>query len=269
MCFKYFDNLNIDNHHNIALICSYLCMISYQEKVIQYKWLSEKFKFEKIISNEDYQTQYLTLYDTKNKIFFVVIRGTDIKRLRKQWKDVLYSCNFLPKKVENYKIHKGYYKKGEILKQSILPLIHKAYHDGYKVILTGHSLGGAISKYIGVLSNIECDIYTFGTPMLATKEFYEKGKVQNIYKYVNSGDLVPEFPSRIYDDGFHDFYELNNGECYLEKQKNIGFYIPFFYLLKIKILSNFLYALEEHSMKTYMHNLLKYVCNKDENLENK
>ena len=106
------------------------------------------------------------------------------------------------------------------LEDKVLPLLNK----NSKIILTGHSLGGAIASLAacyfhdnGVESE-NLEVYTFGTPPLASKAFVDQyaGKFP-LYRVVNKFDIIPEL-SRINKNLFHLGEAIvlpsNNGEVH-------------------------------------------------------
>ena len=125
----------------------------------------------------------------------------------------LFSCVSL--KNANANVHGGFYRVSQAL---CLPLnyeikeLQKTYKDknpnekgDVPVILTGHSLGGALA----LLSGLEIEhhaVYTFGMPRVC-----ERGLLPYLprchYRYELEGDIVPKFPPKLL--GFiHDMPSL-------------------------------------------------------------
>ena len=70
------------------------------------------------------------------------------------------------------------------------------------VFVTGHSLGGALALLAAWRLQRQMisihNVYTFGAPMVgneAAANAYEKEFPNRIYRYVDSGDMVPQLPS--------------------------------------------------------------------------
>mmetsp|Transcript_16698 Transcript_16698/g.14613 ORF Transcript_16698/g.14613 Transcript_16698/m.14613 type:complete len:234 (+) Transcript_16698:3-704(+) len=79
---------------------------------------------------------------------------------------------------------------------------NKNYTD-YKILFTGHSLGGALTLHAaadailsGLLSSHKVSIYTFGQPRISNIEFFSLF-LDNVYEYfrlVHNSDIVPHVP---------------------------------------------------------------------------
>lgn len=100
--------------------------------------------------------------------------------------------------------HKSNFSK--IILNRVIQIVNgDGFHkDSARVILTGHSMGGAlavlasmdIARYCGVASdNIVC--YTFGGPRVGNHAFRSEynATVPNTWQVVNDNDLVPSIPS--------------------------------------------------------------------------
>ena len=118
-------------------------------------------------------------------------------------------CNYFGKE----KVHKGFY---DSLKLFIKSVNHKTFlsnkkqkyslfkdvdfiNDNCQILLTGHSLGGAIATLVGTyLLDIgikkECiDVYTFGSPPVGSKIYAEKYNSKiNLFRVINKNDVVPK-----------------------------------------------------------------------------
>lgn len=252
------DKLDFTNPHDKALLCAYLCTISYQNKNDQKKWLSERFELEYFESDVCYDTlQYYVIYDTFRKYAFVVVRGTDIKNFKSQWKDLLISFRFWPKKISNSKAHNGYVRAGSALIRAVEDSVSRAEKADYKIVFTGHSLGGVLAKYIACMLNKKAEVYTFGAPCLARNEFYHNVSNIVLYKYRMEGDLVPMFPSLLYDDIFGIEFEISRANINVDTKKRKGVLLPLLYLSKFKLFSSVFGTLKSHNMKYYALNLLR------------
>ena len=102
-------------------------------------------------------------------------------------------------------------------------IVNSEEYSGYKIVFTGHSLGGALTLHAavdGIISGLftshDVIIYTFGQPRIGNIEFndlYLNG-VKEFYRIIHNNDVVPHLPPCITD--------LNNG-CVKD-----GFLIPIF-----------------------------------------
>lgn len=75
--------------------------------------------------------------------------------------------------------------------------------EGYSVIFTGHSLGGALAVHAaadgilsGVMEDREVEVYTYGQPRVGNQEFIDLfiSQISEFYRVVHHGDLVPHVP---------------------------------------------------------------------------
>ena len=76
-----------------------------------------------------------------------------------------------------------------------------------RIICTGYGLGGAIATiagpFIGELFKRKCDVITFGSPKVGTKDFVEwyKLHVDKTYRIVYTNDPLPYLPATRKDMG--------------------------------------------------------------------
>ena len=106
------------------------------------------------------------------------------------------------------------------LTEKSLPSLNKKT----KIILTGHSLGGAIATLAATyfldkgIDPENLEVYTFGAPPLASKGFVEHYKDKfPIYRVVNSADIVPKLNlinRKLFHLGDEIVLHSNNGELH-------------------------------------------------------
>ena len=103
-------------------------------------------------------------------------------------------------------IHTGFARcLAEGLQRVVLPLQH-ADRDK-PLLITGHSLGGALAALAGVCFTVSnapipriSAIYTFGQPRLGLQPFCDEYKRQlagKLVRFINSKDIVPRVPLRL------------------------------------------------------------------------
>ncbi|CAI2373183.1 unnamed protein product [Moneuplotes crassus] len=172
----------------------------------------EKRGFVPFFASENFNTgypMYMSLFrrDSQKEII-VSFSGT---RNPKQLID-----EFVKNVPTDYDIHPG--KKVKVLKyfyedyknqfrndlvQQLMSIFEDAKFDDYKVIFTGHSLGGAMAIHAAAdlvlsdfLINRAAIVYTFGQPRVGNAEFYEQfiGKLNAFYRVVHDKDIVPHLP---------------------------------------------------------------------------
>ena len=242
----------------MGLLCCYLSTIAYQNKAKQYKWLVERFRFENFTSDELNHINYFMITDERRGIHFIVFRGTHVENLKQRISTLFISLNFRLKTISNYKIHNGYYKCGETMLEHLYFHIKEKYDDGYRIVFTGHSLGGAISKYMSVKCDVDCESYTYGSPIIATDAFYEQTNY-NVQQndYINDGDLIPNFPSSIVSN--LNCYKIHKDHIKQTNKENKHFIQSLFYLLEFKLLFCRRMLSKTHGMNYYLYYLKKNV----------
>lgn len=74
---------------------------------------------------------------------------------------------------------------------------------GYPVVVTGHSLGGALATLAAVdvtlnRPHVPVDLYTFGAPRIGNKAFAQwfDAQIQDSIRLVNNSDVVPQYVLR-------------------------------------------------------------------------
>lgn len=251
------NKLDYQNPHDVALLCSYLSSIAYMDSTNQRAWLNERLCMDYFESSSYKNLQYFIVYDRVNNNAYFVIRGTEINKFRKEWRDLRVSIYMCPKKANGSKGHYGYITAGENLLKRIQPAIEKAHDAGFNVILTGHSLGGVLAKYIGCMVKIPNRVFMFGSPCLAKSDFYKDMDHTKVYKYRNRGDIIPYYPSLLYNDKFGELYRLYNGTINKDRLRR-RFLIPLIFMTQITLFALFFKGIKRHSMTLYTLNLLKY-----------
>ena len=251
------NNLDYENVDQVALLCSYLCTLSYKSDKEQEKWLSSRFNMNYFKSSEYETLQYYVAFDDHSKKAYFVIRGTDIKRFKDEWMDLIISLRMWPKKVNGTKAHNGYVRAGNHMYSIMKHDLKEAKLKGYDIILTGHSLGGVLAKYVGCMSHMDTTVISFGAPCLAKSDFYNNCNQTKVYKYRMDGDLIPMFPSLFYEDIFGEELLLKRGNVVIDTEDRKGFIAPLLFLAKIKMFYKLFTAVKTHNMKYYTLNLLR------------
>ncbi|KNC78607.1 hypothetical protein SARC_08966 [Sphaeroforma arctica JP610] len=102
------------------------------------------------------------------------------------------------------KFHLGFWRTFSSISDEVIKEITrlKMEHPDYDVVITGHSLGGALATFCCLLlslAGIKCTGYTFGQPRAGNVAFreYFNSKVDHFYRIINNYDAVPHLPQRI------------------------------------------------------------------------
>ncbi|MGF1981101.1 MAG: lipase family protein [Nostoc sp. CmiSLP01] len=130
---------------------------------------------------------------------------------------------------DNGRVHHGFSQAVTNNWDKILELIQKYLSQdktqNKKILLTGHSLGGALAiltasklSYLPEFSNRIEAVYTYGAPRVGDKVFEEKYK-PNHYRFEYSNDPVPSSPSLSYKHtGDQYFLPKNEPTIHLNSQ---------------------------------------------------
>eukprot|EP00030_Apusomonadida_sp_AF-17_P002471 a339785_1203.p2 GENE.a339785_1203~~a339785_1203.p2 ORF type:complete len:306 (+),score=96.13 a339785_1203:27-920(+) len=116
-----------------------------------------------------------------------------------------------PNAPEGARVHRGFYKAyqaiGVDVENDVGQLIDQL--PGYQVLVTGHSLGGALAVFgaIDVSLNrphVPVNVYTFGQPRVGNKMFSEWFDMQiaNSIRMTNNSDIVPHLPPKTWPFDF-------------------------------------------------------------------
>lgn len=85
------------------------------------------------------------------------------------------------------------------LEQVLKTELGKAGQESYRVVVTGHSLGGAVATIAGAYlrtRGIACDLYTYGSPRVGNQEFADLVTKDGNFsaRITNGNDVVPALP---------------------------------------------------------------------------
>lgn len=136
---------------------------------------------------------------------------------------------------KSIKVHKGFYENYNNVLEKVID-VAKDFKG--KILLTGHSLGGAIATLIALflksnLNNQNIDLITFGTPRVGNKAFSKKVNelFPNALRIVYRRDIVPHLPTLFIG------YVHNEGLLHFNKPK----------------FNCFIYSIKDHASNLYRH----------------
>ncbi|CAH1778552.1 unnamed protein product [Owenia fusiformis] len=134
--------------------------------------------------------------DNKQSEVFIAFRGTN------NFDDVLSDLKLFPK-ASDYegRLHAGFYEIAEMI--PVETILQK--YRGYRIVICGHSMGGAVAQIVALEMLVQMDIkqikdtttccISFGAPLVATKgvtEFVDKHEMASKFvNVINQGDPVP------------------------------------------------------------------------------
>ncbi len=142
----------------------------------------------------DKSTQaFITHHD---EIILIAIRGT--LELSDWWRDA--DAAQVPFKEGKGKVHHGFYDAYQALKKFVQDYLFRFY-VGQKIIISGHSLGGAIALLLA--EALRCDetqkydvlLYTYGAPRAGDATFVAAAEALTHHRMVNNNDMVPGVPA--------------------------------------------------------------------------
>lgn len=210
------------NKNDIKFI-AYHSNNSYPDK---YKLYADAIPFK-----EGHITGYsLKIFDT----LYIFIAGTDEVR------DIVTDIRLIPSHfdgaISGVKVHRGF----ESAFKRVDTLITKLCIDNNRVIIAGHSMGGAIAtlaayKMASIVQDITC--VTFGSPRVGNRKFIKRfnKRVTHSYRIVYRNDMVTRWPKLL-------CWYRHVGKLYQSKRKR---WFSFFT------------AFNDHPMSNYIDGLKK------------
>ena len=217
----------------------------------------------KIYTNEINEIRYIVLTDDSTKSHYVSIRGTANSH------NAMQDINFFKDKSKRLGIylHTGFHRTAEIIADDLLSRLE----EDYKVVVTGHSLGGAVavivSWYLDHANFNVGECVTFGQPKVTdshgNRAMRDKIKLTRV---VNETDVVPLVPPagthrhryahigtmvKLLDDGKY---------CHLQEPDSLNFGVNSFWLFAARESFSFYEIgkeLPDHYMTNYIDNMIK------------
>ncbi|KAL9646849.1 hypothetical protein ABK040_013709 [Willaertia magna] len=201
----------------ILLQCAITCEISYEKdpkQVLNTKYYNYNHNIKSLCSsitadldrNATLETRYVIAdcSDEKTKRLIVAIRGSYSKA------DVLTDVKLIPA-LNDYGY--GIFHSGFLGRAKFIPIDYffDKINEGYHIVFTGHSMGGAVAAILATRLLESCEVKAikkasvqfigFGVPLLADEKFLKRVKdnqqTNNYHFYVNEEDGVPRSISMV------------------------------------------------------------------------
>lgn len=202
---------------NVANTSLYLCSIAYCTDTYldrEYTGAGEGFVPYSSIYDSKYDTHgYIGYRESDHKIY-VVYRGTkDVEN----WIDNMEATLVDYPHCDGCKVHNGWYKAmGKVIDQVLVDVATLAMKfPGYKISVTGHSLGAAMATLtfveLATVPGYAMEMYNFGCPRVGNTAFSEWFGKQGFdtFRITHHKDMVPHTP-------MHERFTHISGEWYHE-----------------------------------------------------
>ena len=174
------------------------------ERAFYNKYNKQVLGFENL---KDMDGRYAILLDSTKKEIKVIVRGTAIPKngfhdiVRSVYLD--FKMSLVQDSITNNCMHSGFRQEAELIYQQILSLPKHYINQGYKFIIVGHSLGGAVAVIVAVYlfenHHPLKKCVTFGQPKFTDEEGTENLQGLPILRIVSFGDIVPSLPPATLD----------------------------------------------------------------------
>lgn len=176
-----------------------------------------------MFKNSDNGGQVFVNYHPNSNAVVIAFRGSvNIQN----WLENLsiLKSTFEPNECHDCEVHSGFLDMWDSFKSDVMSYTDQLYnqHGHPNIIVTGHSLGGALATLSGYHLRIKygakVTLYNFGSPRVGNEAFYNK--IKQLYggsdfRLVNQDDIVPHWPKALTHYGYHHierevFYETDN-----------------------------------------------------------
>jgi predicted esterase YcpF (UPF0227 family) len=175
----------------------------------KYDMVTDRSEIPTLLGANEYQTLtapnswlfglYTSRYEEKGLAYTIEINGekTLVLSFRgtSNFNEALSDANFFNKSVTigglNLNVHSGFYNIFQHMESQIHNLIEKFMAGGNvkKILITGHSLGGAIASiaapYVRQISDVPINLITFEAPRV-----YDKDSSARVKKYLGSNNII-------------------------------------------------------------------------------
>ncbi|NIF18805.1 lipase family protein [Pantoea sp. Cy-639] len=145
--------------------------------------------------DQDYSTDTQAFVTHNDEVIVIAVRGTS------EGPDFLRDADAyqVPFQEGAGKVHRGFYEAAQRVYGFALQYLQKFY-IGQKLIMCGHSLGGAIALLASEMLRrqkiykLDIVLYTYGSPRAADATFVKEAADLTHYRMVNHNDPIPSVP---------------------------------------------------------------------------
>lgn len=151
------------------------------------KFRAEGFRKHVFLENDGAQCH--VIWNQKEVI--LCFRGTEPG----EFSDIKADLNAFPDRANNGSgwVHNGFQEEVNKIWADILTEL--SAHDDKDLLITGHSLGGAMATIAtSRLGDAVKALFTFGSPRAGTRKFVKSFNHIPHYRHVNNNDIVPKVP---------------------------------------------------------------------------
>lgn len=196
-----YDYVNVALYHSQSVYCD---PNSYLER--EYRGILSGFNPTYVIKNEVDDTHgYIGYTGSPYNTIYVVFRGSESTT---NWMTDLNTAMMDYQYCDGCEVHKGFYTAQQDVIEGILYVVKtlQNQHPTYRVVVTGHSLGGALATYTAMDLHREgvskVHLINFGSPRCGNKEFanWITDNVKNIVRVTHHKDIAVHCPMT--SDGF-------------------------------------------------------------------
>jgi hypothetical protein len=154
---------------------------------------------------EDKKTNTFGYAGVSSNEIIVSFRGTESDSLQNWITDLEFAKTSPYKNMPDVKVHDGFYKAYQTVEDAVRSAVSNltARHPSFPVVVTGHSLGAALSTLCGadlaeLFPQTEIIVWNFGDPRVgnqAWRDYYVGFKnIRTTYRVINQHDIVPAMP---------------------------------------------------------------------------
>lgn len=170
-----------------------------------------------------YDGKYFIIRDEASKVLLVSIRGT--ANLRNACIDAEYE-KVADDQLDLF-LHSGFKKMTDALYADLRPRIAPYHAKGYRLHITGHSLGGAMAAI--VMLYLDHDGYqvgkviTFGQPKITNRKGADRYRDAPLTRVIDDRDVIPLLPPLTLISETHGRYDHFGPEIVLLKEEYFSY----------------------------------------------